>query len=152
MSGESAPCAFCAIASGSLPASIVYEDAITIAFMDLRQFHAGHVLVIPRAHLADIRNADDATAAAVMVTVARVARAVDKVFPNDGLSLWHSAGEGANQEVPHLHVHVHPRHFGDDVLHVYPSSPALPERDTLNLWAARVRDMLDSQAHSAPTP
>lgn len=152
MSDASEPCVFCAIASGSLPASIVYEDARTIAFMDLRQFNAGHVLVIPRAHLNDIRDADDATAAAVMITVARIARAVDKVFPNDGLSLWHSAGEGANQEVPHLHVHVHPRHFGDDVLDVYPSPPALPDRDTLNTWGARVRAMLDSQAPSAPTP
>ena len=136
-------CPFCGIAAGDLPASVVWDDRQTVAFLDLRQFHSGHVLVIPRLHVPDIRAVDDATARAVMATVVRIARAVDRVFPNDGLSVWHSAGEGANQEVPHLHVHVHPRHLGDDVLRVYPSPPRLPERSTLDEWAARIRDALD---------
>lgn len=139
---NSEPCVFCDIVSGAMSASIVYADDDTIAFMDLRQFHAGHVLVIPRAHVADIRSANDATAAAVMVTAAHIARAVQAVFPGDGLSLWHSAGEGANQEVPHLHIHVHPRHTGDDVLRVYPASPTLPSRATLDGWAEQLRAAL----------
>jgi len=137
-------CIFCGIVAGTVPASIVMADALTLAFLDVRQFHPGHVLVIPREHVPDIRSATDATAAAVMRTAARVARAVDRVFPADGLSLWHSAGEGANQEVPHLHVHVHPRRLGDDVLHVYPAAPALPPRMTLDTWAQQLRDVLDA--------
>ena len=137
-----ADCPFCRIVAGDLTASIVWEDRQTVAFFDLRQFHAGHVLVIPRVHVPDIRTVDDATAGAVMETVVRIARAVDRVFPNDGLSVWHSAGEGANQEVPHLHVHVHPRHLGDDLLRIYPSPPALPDRPALDAWAARIRDAL----------
>jgi histidine triad (HIT) family protein len=77
--------------------------------------------------------------------VVRVARAVDRVFPGDGLSIWHSAGEGAHQEVPHLHIHIHPRRFGDDVLRVYPSSPPLPERASLDRWAASLRAQLPSK-------
>ncbi len=114
-------------------------DALVLAFLDVRQYHPGHVLIIPRRHIADIRNMDDATGSAVMSVVARIARAVDRVFPSDGLSIWHSAGAGANQEVPHLHFHVHPRKFGDDVLRVYPAPPALPERATLDDWAGRLR-------------
>ncbi|MEP6765952.1 MAG: HIT family protein [Gemmatimonadaceae bacterium] len=138
-SGSDPNCVFCAIVADHSRASIVYQDAITIAFLDLRQFHHGHVLVIPRQHVSDIREADDATAAAIMVTVAHVARAVNQVFPNDGLSVWHSAGEGANQEVPHLHFHVHPRFMRDDVLRVYPDSPELPPRSTLDQWAEELR-------------
>ena len=136
-------CVFCAIAAGRAAASIIASDETTMAFLDLRQFHPGHVLVIPRRHIPDIRDVDDATAAAVMLSVARVARAVDRVFPSDGLSIWHSAGEGANQEVPHLHFHVHPRRFGDDVLRVYPSSPAAPRRAVLDGWANDLRAVLD---------
>lgn len=138
------PCVFCEIVQGRVPATVVHADQQTVAFVDLRQFHPGHVLVIPREHIADIRGASDQVAAAVLVTVARVARAVSAEFPNDGLSVWHSAGEGANQEVPHLHFHVHPRRVGDDLLRIYPRSPEYPERATLDEWGARIRRALAS--------
>lgn len=148
-----APCAFCDILAGRLPATIVAEDALTIALLDLRQFHPGHVLVIPRQHVSDIRTADDAVAAAVMRMVARVARAVDRCFPSDGLSVWHSAGAGANQEVPHLHVHVHPRWTGDELLRIYPHSPEYPDRTTLNEWGVRLTQALhDPEATTDDRP
>ena len=145
------PCVFCDIVAGTRPASIVVDDATTLAFVDLRQYHPGHVLVVSRAHVPDIRAADDATAAAVLRTVARVARAVERVFPSDGLSVWHSAGAGANQEIPHLHFHVHPRYLADDVLRVYPAPPDLPDRATLDSWAVQLRAALDA-AHAEPWP
>jgi histidine triad (HIT) family protein len=63
---------------------------------------------------------------------------VGETFPNDGMSLWHSIGAGGNQEVPHLHVHIHPRFMGDRLLEVYPESPTLPARADLDTWAARL--------------
>ena len=132
-------CAFCDIVAGRTPATVVASDALTMAFLDLRQFHPGHVLVVPRAHLADIRDADAATAAAVMSSVAKVARAVAATVPHEGLSVWHSIGPAADQEVPHLHFHVHPRRTGDGLLRVYPSAPAHPDRSTLDDWGARLR-------------
>ncbi len=137
--GARGGCAFCGIVSGLHPASLVFQDAKTLAFLDVRQFHPGHTLVIPRRHVPDIRVADSRTAQAVMATVVRVAQAVATVFPCDGLSVWHSAGEGANQEVPHLHFHVHPRRVGDDVLRVYPGAPPAPARRVLDGWASQLR-------------
>lgn len=135
-------CVFCAIVAGEAPASVVAADARTLTFLDLRQYHPGHVLVIPRRHVPDLRVADDATAGAVMLAVARAARAVDQAFPADGLSIWHSAGVGAAQEVPHLHFHVHPRRLGDELLRVYPRAPACPDRASLEALAARLRATL----------
>jgi histidine triad (HIT) family protein len=143
-------CVFCQIVAGRAPATIIAEDELTIAFLDLRQFHPGHVLIIPRAHVPDIRDADDATAAAVLMMVARISRAVDKTFPCDGLSIWHSAGEAANQEVPHLHFHVHPRVYGDNLLDVYPEAPTLPSRETLTEWGARLRVVLTRANENTP--
>lgn len=104
---------------------------------------------MPRTHVADIRDVGDDLAAAILVAVARVARAVDRVFPSDGLSVWHSAGAGANQEVPHLHFHVHPRIIGDDLLRIYPSSPDHPDRNQLDAWGDRLRAEL-ARAASPP--
>ncbi len=139
---DPAGCAFCRVIAGELPASIVFEDELTIAFIDLRQFHPGHTLVVPRQHISDVRELDPRTGAALMVAISRIARAVGDVFPNEGLSLWHSIGEAAFQEVPHLHFHVHARKQNDDFLRVYPHSPNTPEKGIRDEYAARLREYL----------
>ena len=145
MSAGNDVCIFCEIAAGRIPASIVYQDEVTMAFVDLRQFHPGHTLVIPRCHLRDVRELDDSTGAALMATVARVTHAVGAVFPNEGMSLWHSIGEAAFQEVPHLHFHIHPRFRDDDVLRVYPRSAATPPKEERDQYAARLRQHLEQK-------
>lgn len=135
-------CVFCRIAEGTAPADIVHADHHTLAFMDLRQFHPGHVLVIPRVHVDDVRTLDDRVGAALMATLCRVTRAVGDAFPNEGLSLWHSIGPAAFQEVPHLHFHVHPRRTGDGVLRVYPAPPSEPDAATRRDYAQRVHACL----------
>ncbi len=74
-----------------------------------------------------------------MATVSRVTRAASAAFPNQGLSLWHSIGEAAFQEVPHLHIHVHPRLLNDEVLKVYPHYPQTPDKSTRDEYALRLR-------------
>jgi len=135
-------CAFCGIVGGVEKASIVWQDELTMAFIDHRQFHAGHTLVIPRKHFADVRELDEPTGAALMASVVRIARAVAAAFPNDGLSVWHSIGEGADQEVPHLHFHVHPRMIGDGLLRVYPSPASISDKSVRDSYAARLRSHL----------
>ena len=129
-------CVFCDIVDGTVSASIVFEDDLTLAFLDLRQFHPGHTLVIPRQHFHDLRDLDEATGAALMATLCRVTRAVAAAFPHEGLSLWHSIGEAAFQEVPHLHFHIHPRFREDGVLRVYPQAPATAEKQKRDEYAA----------------
>lgn len=135
-------CIFCDIVAGTAQASIFFEDAHTLAFVDLRQANPGHVLVIPKAHLNDVRDLDDKTGAALMKTVSRITRAVGKAFPNNGISLWHSIGEAAFQEVPHLHIHVHPRLDNDTVLRVYEQLPENVDAATRDEYAERMRRAL----------
>ena len=135
-------CVFCDIVRGEAPASKVFEDEHTLAFMDLRQFHPGHVLVIPKRHLPDVRHLDDALGSALMQTVVRVTRAVSAAFPSGGMNLWHSIGAAGGQEVFHLHLHVLPRFENDGLLQVYPTKPGYPERATLDDWAGRINKQL----------
>jgi histidine triad (HIT) family protein len=138
----SVACVFCEIVRGAAPASLVWEDELTMAFLDRRQFHPGHTLVIPRQHLRDVRELDRKTGAALMDSVARITRAVALAFPNQGLSLWHSIGEAADQEVQHLHIHVHPRVLDDRLLCVYPFAAAEPDKPLRDKYAATLRSYL----------
>ena len=148
-SGE---CVFCEILRGELPVSLVCGDEHAAAFVDLRQANPGHVLVVPRRHLADVRELDGPTGAALMAMIVRVTRAVGEAFPNEGLSLWHSIGEAGFQEVPHLHVHVHPRRIGDDLFRLYPTPPLTPDRATLERIAEAVRARLSPSGSGRKTP
>ena len=136
-------CVFCEITQGLSPAEIVLQDDLVLAVVDLRQFHPGHTLVMPRRHLHDVRELDPATSAALMWAVVRVTRAVGAAFPNQGLSLWHSIGEAAFQEVPHLHIHVHPRTLGDGLLQIYPRAAVTPDTVVLKRYADALRAHLE---------
>jgi histidine triad (HIT) family protein len=147
-------CPFCAMATKPDLPHLVYADALTMAFIDLRQFHPGHTIVMPRQHLRDVRELDHRTGAALMATVSMITRAVSEAFPSEGISLWHSIGPAAFQEVPHLHIHVHPRKPDDELLRIYPSKPAKPDWSALREYAAAVRarlhlDVLDDSDVSA---
>lgn len=145
-------CPFCAIVAGGLPASIVWQDDIALAFMDLRQAVPGHVLVVPREHVQDIHSLDETTAAHLMRLAVRVAKALKYAVPMDGLNLWQSNGEAGGQEVPHVHLHVQPRRQGDGLLRVYPVPPADVDRATLDSLGAALRAQLDVTANSTIQP
>jgi histidine triad (HIT) family protein len=117
----------------------VFEDGTTLAFIDLRQANPGHVLVIPKAHINDVRDLDKETGSALMQSVAQITRAVGRAFPNNGISLWHSIGQAAFQEVPHLHIHIHPRLDNDNILRVYQSLPENVDFATRERYAEMVR-------------
>jgi histidine triad (HIT) family protein len=138
-----AACVFCAIAAQQAEASIVFEDDVTMAFMDLRQMSSGHVLVVPKTHVPDIFSIDDVTGAAVMRTVVRVARAVRDALHPDGLNIWQSNGAAAGQEVPHVHFHVLPRAHDDEMLRVYPRRPDYPPRAELDATAATIAKRIE---------
>jgi histidine triad (HIT) family protein len=137
-----AECVFCEIMVGRTPGDIVHQDDLTAAFIDPRQYNPGHVLVVPRRHVNDIRQLDPMSGAALMSTLIKIARAVDEAFPNEGMSLWHSVGPAAFQEVPHMHMHVHPRLFGDGLLRVYPDVPVDADPGVRAGCAERLRKVL----------
>lgn len=132
-------CVFCEILAGRAPASFVYRDDRVVAFMDLRQAVEGHVLVIPRQHVADIYALDEATAGHLMAVAVRVAKALAAHGPPPGLNLWQSNGDAGGQEVPHVHLHVQPRRHNDGILSAYRDGlPAPSDRASLDRLAERI--------------
>jgi histidine triad (HIT) family protein len=109
-------CVFCEIVSGELPADHVYQDDRTIAFMDLNPATRGHLVVVPRAHAADVTGASLEDWLAVAATARRMARWVTGAFKAGGVDLLqaNSSDESVgSQTVFHLHVHVLPRYHDD---------------------------------------
>ena len=133
-------CVFCKIVARQIPATVVHEDADTLAFMDIGQVNPGHVLVACKAHVENIFGLSEAQAAAAFRATATVARAVRAAFDPPGLSVYQANGKPAGQTVFHFHLHVLPRHDGDGMQLAWPVKN--PPREQLEANAARIRAQL----------
>ena len=133
-------CIFCRLVSGEIPAVRVYEDALTIAFMDIGQVNPGHVLVATKRHAATLLDITPQEAAAVMQTAQRVARAVQAAFDPPGLTLLQANGREGDQTVFHFHLHVVPRHGNDGIALSWPRKE--PGAEVLRGYAQRLIDAM----------
>lgn len=137
-------CIFCRLIAGEIPASRVYEDDQTLAFLDLGQLNPGHSLVVVKRHGATLLDITPDEAAAAMRTAQRVAQGIDKAFAPAGLTLLQCNGEEGGQTVGHFHIHVVPRHADDGVGLIWPRKD--PAREVLDAHAAQLRAALASLA------
>ncbi len=106
---------FAKILRGEIPATRVYEDDETLAFMDIMPRADGHLLVIPKTPCRNILDASPQQLASVTATVQKLATAVVAAFDADGVTVQQFNEAAGGQEVFHLHFHVLPRHEGVSV-------------------------------------
>ena len=125
------------IIMGELPSAKVYEDEHIFAFMDAGQVNPGHVIVATKKPFETIMDADEASACALMAAAHRIARAVQAAFQPAGMTLLQANKPAGWQTVPHLHMHVLPRHENDGVALTWPRKE--PGMDQLKELAARIR-------------
>lgn len=130
------PSVFTKIIKGEIPAAKVYEDQDTIAFMDAGQVNPGHVVVATKKQVETILDLDDDLAGALFRTVAKVARAIQREFKPEGLTILQANKPVGWQTVPHLHLHILPRHKDDGVAITWPRNN--PSIDELKALAARI--------------
>jgi histidine triad (HIT) family protein len=130
---------FARIIRGEIPCHKVYEDADTIAFMDIMPQAEGHTLVLPKAAGEDVFSLPPDALAAAIRTTQKVARAVRLAFSPPGIMIAQLNGPAAGQSVFHLHFHVIPRYAGKD-LGIHAAAPA--DHGVLAEHATRVRAAL----------
>jgi histidine triad (HIT) family protein len=141
-----ADCIFCAIAAGSAPASIVYDDADLLAFLTIGPVTPGHLLIIPKRHAPFLADLDEATGARMLMVAMRLARALRASgLRCEGINLFLADGEAAFQEVFHTHLHVIPRFVGD-TFRIDADWSNTPSRAELDDVATRIRLGHESQA------
>jgi histidine triad (HIT) family protein len=130
---------FAKILRGEIPCVKLYEDDKTLSFMDVMPQAEGHALVIPKEAAENILDLSPESAAALIATTQRIAKAVKKGLGAPGIMLAMLNGAPAGQSVFHAHFHVIPRAHGVDLgLH----ARAMVDPKTLEPIAARIRSAL----------
>ena len=135
-----ADCIFCRIVRKEAPASILYEDATALVFLDIRPLNEGHTLIIPKEHYETIYNMPESLVCNVYTIVKRMAIAVKAATKADGITIIQQNGQAAGQEVFHMHVHVVPRFEGQKLPHFRDIPNA--NREQLEQAAERIRKAL----------
>ncbi|MEF3272848.1 MAG: HIT family protein [Chloroflexus sp.] len=104
---------FTRIVRGELPAFKLYEDDLTLAFLDINPAARGHTLVIAKPELPGLLDLPPELVAATALTTQRVARAIVAALRPDGFNIIQNNGAAAGQVVFHFHIHIIPRWEGD---------------------------------------
>ena len=132
-------CVFCDLIHGAGEASMCYEDADVVAFMDIQPVNPGHVLVVPREHYESLEDIPHTLSMHMFEVAMELAPVVKQVARADGLNLVVNSGAAAGQDVFHYHVHVIPRRPDDGFSVPLPfAGSEMPDRTVLDMNAARI--------------
>jgi len=130
---------FAKILRGEIPCAKVYEDAKTLAFMDVMPEGEGHVLVVPKEPAENILDLSPDGLTAMMAATQKVAKAVDKALKPGGILLKQYNRAAAGQSVFHIHFHIVPRHEG---VPLAPHGKLMVQAAVLEPIAAKIRSAL----------
>lgn len=104
-------CLFCGIVSSEVSASVVFDDDISIAFLDHRPLFPGHCLLLPRNHFETLSDLPPDLVGPFFKNVQLLSRAVELAVAAEGSFV--AMNNRVSQSVPHLHVHIVPRRKKD---------------------------------------
>ncbi len=140
---SSGHCIFCDLIRGAAEVSMVYEDAMAIAFLDIQPVNPGHVLVVPREHYETLQDIPRRVGAHLYEVAAKLIPVVQAAAGASDMNIVVNSGTAAGQNVMHYHIHLIPRKHGDgfDVPLPFPGSD-MPNRQQLDGMAARIGSML----------
>ena len=102
-------CLFCRIRDGESPSYKVYEDANTLAFLDINPVADGHVLLIPKLHTKYIEELPEEAAENLMKTLVKIIPPIKRAFNATDSNIAINNGPNAGQIIPHVHIHIIPR-------------------------------------------
>jgi histidine triad (HIT) family protein len=103
----STDCLFCKISQGEIPAKLVYEDELVVAFNDINPQAPQHFLIIPRKHIPttlDLSEEDAALIGHIYLVAGEIATQFG--FAEEGFRVVNNCNEGGGQVVWHLHFHL----------------------------------------------
>lgn len=107
---SAADCVFCRIVAGNAPVSAVFENARTLAFLDINPVRPGHLLVIPKTHRPQTWHMTDAEFSAVYRVLPTLVRGLASAMRADAVDVLNLNGPAGGQTVYHVHFHLIPIH------------------------------------------
>ncbi|MGQ7296638.1 HIT family protein [Quadrisphaera sp. KR29] len=109
--GSDQPCVFCSIVRAEAGAEVVHRTDTVVAFLDAHPLFPGHVLLVPTVHVQTWDDLPADLAHEWLTTSQALQRAVEAATGADGALLLNN--NVVSQSVPHVHLHIIPRHRGD---------------------------------------
>jgi|SRR5258708_6414925 len=106
-----AQCKFCELVQGKLEAGIVFEDSVSIAFLDHRPLFPGHSLLIPKDHYETLLDLNTALITSLFSNAQLLSRSMEEGLGAEGSFV--AVNNRVSQSVPHFHIHVVPRRRKD---------------------------------------
>ena len=103
-------CIFCQLSQGKIKCHKIYEDKNTFAFLDIHPINPGHVLVIPKQHVAEFFDLDDDLYSKLWLVVKRISKIVNKVTKPKKVGVLI-----AGWDISHVHIHIVPMHDYHDL-------------------------------------
>src|SRR6266516_1676878 len=104
-------CPFCKIVRSETQSYNVFEDDITLAFLDKRPLFPGHCLLIPKSHFETLIDLPASLVAQLFQNAQLLAHAMEKGLQAE--EIFVAINNSISQSVPHLHIHIVPRHTKD---------------------------------------
>jgi histidine triad (HIT) family protein len=138
---EERPCVFCQIAAKRIPAKIVYEDDVSMAFLDINPANTGHLLLIPKQHFETVMDIPPELFKEMADSLQRVATGLFKAVQAQGLNILQNNKEIAGQIIPHAHFHLIPR-YKDDGLQLGALRQGKIEEETFNQIAEKIKEAI----------
>jgi histidine triad (HIT) family protein len=107
MTESALTCLFCSFVSRSQPVTTVFEDDISMAFLDHRPIFKGHTLLVPKKHTPTLPDLALSLTGPFFRNVQLLCTAVKNAMGAEGTFV--AINNTVSQSVPHLHVHIVPR-------------------------------------------
>lgn len=133
---------FTKIINREIPAKIIYEDDLVIAFLDISQFTLGHTLVVPKKEYQNIYELDEKISNHLFSVVVKVAKAIKTSLNPNGINLLNNNEVTAGQSVFHYHIHIIPRYDLTDVTIVMPNNYGVFSSDKLDQTMSQIKSAL----------
>ena len=133
-------CLFCRIVSGEVPATVVYEDDVSFAFLDHRPLFPGHTLLVPREHVETLGELPASQVEPYFKAAQLLARAVESGLEAEGTFV--AMNNRVSQSVPHLHVHVVPRRRKDGLKGFFWPRTKYKDEEEMNLVQRKIATAL----------
>ena len=135
-------CIFCKIIRGEIPSSVVFEDEQSIAFMDAFPVSEGHCLLIPKKHYVNMFDVDLDVVAHLAKNLVDLTKRVQNATGAEGVLNIVANGEGAGQDVLHLHFHAIPRNKGSPFGFKFPPGyrETIADKNDLDQMAEKIRE------------
>lgn len=134
-------CIFCKIINREAEGYIVFEDEISIAFLDIRPLNPGHCLLLPRAHYETLMDIPNEIVGPLFKNAKLLARAVETGLGAQGIFV--GINNRISQSVPHLHIHIVPRNKGDNLKGFFWPRYTYKDKETIVDIQTKIKEAID---------